>query len=252
MWYKALFSIVAFFIILIGAAPSSAFESVPPGPAPTAAIYAVKPERPVSTSAMAALFEANFGQDWSRWIAADQEGTWSASDLLLVRAILDNTLAALADVGLDGAKLLEGYRFKRLAGEFVRPEARIAALVNHSEQIISLGDAAFVRQQGFYIYHELGHAVDHRLGRRLDDQFHKVAGSGYIEANGDRNWFTADGYWLRPIAHETRSEATADAFGLWVSTVYGGSRRPVFAGISTPIDYDSIVAVIRGALEAGG
>jgi hypothetical protein len=252
MWFKVLFSFVAFFIILIGAAPSSAFESVPPGSAPTAAIYAVKPERPASTPSMAALFEDNFGQEWPRWIAAGQEDPWSASELLLVRAILDNTLAALADVGLDGAKLLEGYRFKRLAGEFVRPEARIAALVNHSEQIISLGDAAFVRQQGFYIYHELGHAVDHRLGRRMGDQFHEVAGSGYIETNGDRRWSTADGYWLRPIAQEARGEATADAFGMWVSTVYGGSRRPVFAGISTQVDYDGIVAAVQEALEAGG
>jgi hypothetical protein len=252
MWRTVLLGGLALFIVLAGIAPARAFDSASPGESLSAPIEAVKPAPLVVSPAVSRYLENSFGPGWQRWIAADESSAWSEAELEQLHAILDHTLAALADAGLDGVALLDGYRFRRVEGEFVRPEERIAALANHGDQIISLAGAAFVRQQGFYIYHELGHAVDYRLGRRLGEQFHWLAGSGYVPADGEQRWLTAAGYWMRPLARDARGEATADAFGLWVSSAYAGSRHPVYPGISTPVNYEAIKLATRAALFTAG
>jgi len=173
----------------------------------------------------------------------NDESQWTADELAAVDQVLAHTFQALDEVGLDGQLLLDDYGFRRVSGEHIDEDLGLIGLVNHDTHIISLADAAFVRLGGFYIYHEIGHAVDHRLGRELSEQIIAMAGTHNITAVGA----TADGYWLRAHAHEVREEATADAFALWVGSEQADMRRPIFAGTPLNADYDGIVR----ALEIG-
>jgi hypothetical protein len=189
------------------------------------------------------------GERSERFIV-DDTSRWTADELVVVNRVLTHTFQALNDVGLDGRLLLDDYRFRRVSGEHIDEALGLIGLVNHDTHIISLSDAAFVRLGGFYIYHELGHAIDHQLGRELSDQFHAqiiaMAGTDNITAVGG----TADGYWLRAHAHEVREEATADAFALWVGSEQADMRRPIFAGTPLNADYDGIVNALVIAMVA--
>ncbi|MDX1613644.1 MAG: hypothetical protein R3300_04990 [Candidatus Promineifilaceae bacterium] len=247
MWPRVVLSGLVLFIILTAIAPVWAADDHDPSAGLSAPIFAIKESGASVDPATAARLAAAFGATWQKWIDPETSNAWNAAELKQIRAILDDTLAALSDVGLDGAALLAGYRFRRVAGEYVRPDKQYVALANHEQQTIILGTAAFVRLQGFYIYHELGHAVDHRLERRLGDAFHSQAGSGYT---AKQQWLTGAGYWMRPHARDARSEATADAFALWVSSNYGKRRPPVFGGSPADLNYESIGLAAQGALHS--
>ncbi len=191
----------------------------------------------------------------------DETSQWTTDELAVINQVLLHTFRALAEVGLDGPELLSGYRFRREPGEHIDEALGLVGLVNHSTKIISLADAAFVRMGGFYIYHEIGHALDHQLGRALSAQFHArvaiLAGADIVEelepVGRDLKtayWQTVNGYWLRAHAHEDREEATADAFALWIGSEYASLRRPVFPGTPRDADYEGISSALRDALLA--
>ena len=168
----------------------------------------------------------------------------------MVKAALADSFDALETVGLDGEELLAGYRFRRQEGEFVRDERGLVALVNHDAEEIVLPDAAFLRQGGFSIFHELGHALDNRLSREMTRRFHQEAAER-AGLTGSQS-LTPDGFWLRPSAIEAREEATADAFALWVTVHFSGNRRPVFAGTPMDVQFQAIAQAIEEALTGVG
>lgn len=188
--------------------------------------------------------------DIARWIIADGESVWDAEELEMTGRALGDTLDALALVGIDGHELLEGYKFRRYAGEFVRDDRGLVAVVNHEEKVITLSDAAFKRQHGFSIYHEIGHAVDSQLDRNLSLRFHELAGLN--SSQGGSMAVTQDGYWMRPIAHKDMEEATADAFALWVTVDNSGMKEPIFAGTPLDVQYESISQAVEDALILSG
>lgn len=181
---------------------------------------------------------------WARWIVVDESAQWTVDELRLVAESLRDTLSALRLLGLEGEALLAGYRFRRYHGDYVDNVQGHIAVVRHNRAEIVLADAAFTRHRGFNIYHELGHIVDARTNRALSHAFHAQVGSG------PGGHLTADGYWLREHGRNHRTEATADAFALWVCWDFVGLRRPVFAGTRTDTDYAGIVAAMRAALIA--
>ena len=172
---------------------------------------------------------------WARWIIADVDSVWTVEELAMVRGILWNTLGALEALGLDGQTLLDGYRFRRFAGEYVDHKPGRVALIVHSQMEITVSDTAFAEQRGFYIYHEIGHAVDRRLGRQFSDRFHRLA---------------TDDYKLRRQAQQDREEATADAFAVWVMVDYVGENEPVFHNTPVTADYDGISQAVAASLTS--
>ena len=187
--------------------------------------------------------EAVSGQDW---FLVSEDSQWTDQEMFTVKQIMDRTWAALAGIGLDGQQLLAGYRFVRLQAEFVPGEERLLAIVDHQKTEIVLADGAFKRLHGFYIYHELGHAVDNRLGRAPSEAYHQVAGTTQMD---DRlTWLTKDGYWLRYPGRDDREEATADAFAWWVMD-QAGQPQPFFPGTPVTTDYADVAQSIEDALR---
>lgn len=176
----------------------------------------------------------------SGWYIEDEQSNWQPAEMAMVDDILTRTFQALETAGLDGRSLIGGYQFQRVPGEHIDEELGLVALVNHEEQVIRLADSAFLRLDGFYIYHELGHVVDRQMNRRLSDLFHSQAGEPSQAEQVADSWSTADGYWLRAHGHEDREEATADAFALWVGDQFG-MKRPVFAGTPVETEYQQII-----------
>jgi len=244
-----LISGVIFFVTQVGAEwQPAATEVVLMAPEPAIKATAPSPAAPPSTSQP------------ERYIV-DESSQWTTEELAVLNQVLQHTFRALAEAGLDGRVLLADYRFRRVAGEYIDEALGLVGLVNHDTRVISLADAAFVRLGGFYIYHELGHALDHQLGRALSEQFHAqvaaAAGTEIAEENGaavgdinDGAWQTTDGYWLRAQAHDDREEATADAFALWVGIEQAGMHRPIFAGTPLDADYGGISSALADAMLA--
>jgi hypothetical protein len=183
------------------------------------------------------------------WFIVDEESHWSAQEMLVVEEILDHTWQALDDAGLDGQELLSGYRFRRAAAEFVPGRERLLAVVNHQKMEIILADGAFKRLHGFYIYHELGHAVDHQLDRLPSQAYHRIAGQVQEEvAEASATWSTTTGFWLRYHGRDDREEATADAFAWWVMSRVE-QPKPFFPGTPPTTDYDQIARTIEDAVR---
>lgn len=202
--------------------------------------------KPVLASSSDRRSEMSTGIDyWDAWVINPTESTWTEEELGLVHKALFNTVTALDDAGFDGQALLKGYRFRRQPGEFVGGVDGRIALVRHHNQEIILSDTAFLRLQGYYIYHELGHVVDKRLDRKLSQNFHNSIGS--IGINGMQK--TADGYWLNEHAKLDQEEATADAFALWVILRYTENYRPVFWNTPYIISYENIVSALDNAIQ---
>lgn len=172
----------------------------------------------------------------------DDNSTWTDADMAMVSQVISNTLGALSRAGLNGADLIDGYRFRRYTGEYVDGQQGLVGAADHGAQVVVLSDSAFKRLNGFYIYHELGHVVDSRLDRRLSEAFHSQIGA---ESNDAGNWQTKDGFWMRAQTRDDREEATADAFALWVTVYFAGSKTPVFAGM--PLDVQ-----VEGIAQAAG
>lgn len=182
------------------------------------------------------------------WFIIDETSQWNPAELEMVDRLMDHTFQALELTGLDGQTIFAGYRFRRVAGEHIEQFPGLIALVNHQERIISLADAAFVRLDGFYIYHELGHVVDQQLGRSLSRGFHSRIDSAAEMSGTTNDWQTATGYWMRAQAREDREEATADAFALWVGTEQALMRRPIFAGTPLSTDYEGLMTNLADSL----
>lgn len=179
------------------------------------------------------------------WIIDSRDSRWTVEELELVNFVLRNTFKALENAGFDGQELLNGYRFRRQQGEFVDGVDGRIALVRHQKREVILADSAFLRLQGFYIYHELGHIVDKRLDRELTQHFHEATGA----ANWDASHSTADGYWLNEHARADREEATADAFALWVVLNYTDNYKPVFWNTPNTINYEEILNTMEDAIQ---
>jgi hypothetical protein len=183
------------------------------------------------------------------WFVIDEESTWSDQEVATVEQIITHTWLALETVGLDGESLLAGYRFRRMAGEFIPSEDRFLAMVDHQKKEIILADGAFKRLNGFYIYHELGHAIDRQLDRLPSEAYHQMSGQGPSEAHQERgHWETATGFWLRYHGRDDREEATADAIAWWVMA-QAGQPQPFFPGTPVETDYGVVGQTIEGAMQ---
>lgn len=185
---------------------------------------------------------------WGHWFIIDSYQPWTAQEVALVLRVMEDTVGALGTAGIDGRHLLRGYRFRRQRVEFIgvnSKEETVIAYVDHERQEIVLSDRAFTLQRGFYIYHELGHAVDRRLGRELTAGFH--ARSGGAKVGG--KWRTANDYWIRQQGRDDATEAAADAFAVWIFTEVAGMRRPVFSGATMSTDYKAISATAEATLR---
>lgn len=184
----------------------------------------------------------------SSWFLTDDESQWSEQEVFTVQQIMERTWQALESVGLDGESLLAGYHFRRLAAEFVPGEERLLAIVDHQKMEIILSDGAFKRLHGFYIYHEVGHAVDRQLERLPSEAYHRIAGEGQPGATEESDaWKTVTGFWLRYAGRDDREEATADAFAWWVMA-QADQPKPVFPGTPVTTDYSEIAGTIEAAL----
>jgi hypothetical protein len=183
------------------------------------------------------------------WFIADETSRWSDQELVVVEQIMEHTWRALDEVGLDGQTLLDGYRFRRAAAEFVPGRERLLAIVDHKTMEITLADGAFERLHGFYIYHELGHAVDFQLERLPSQAYHRIAGQAAEEvAETNDTWSTTTGFWLRYHGRDDREEATADAFAWWVMS-QAGQPKPFFPGTPVTTDYDQVSRTIEEAVR---
>jgi hypothetical protein len=183
-------------------------------------------------------------KNWQQWIIYSSEDPWQAEELTMLNDILEAVISALDNQGLDGHKLLEGYRFRRQHGEYIIGYEGRVAEVNHEQKVITLADAAFKRLHGFYIIHELGHVVDRRTERNLTARFHTLAGSDF------ENKKTAPGFWLNLHAESDLEEATADAFALWIMNAYEADYKPVFAHTPTDAKYEQIGALIVDSVDS--
>lgn len=183
------------------------------------------------------------------WLIADEDSHWNAEETKILQRVLQDTFGALEANGIDGKALLDGYRFRHDAGRYVDDVEGRMAKIDHSVAEITLSDTAFTVRQGFVIYHELGHAVDHRLNRQLSEGFHRNTGGPKISGS-DEPWQTADNYWLRLGGRDDREEATADAFAVLVMVSHAGLRRPVFAHQPMTTDYDGISTALALALQS--
>ena len=196
---------------------------------------------------MVELSRSDIVGDLKQWIIFDEGSPWRKSELAMVHKALFHTLHALDDSGLDGQELLKGYRFRRHDGEFVRGDQGLVALVRHDVEEIVLSDVAFLRLDGFSIYHEIGHALDKRLDRELNQHFHQEVG---LDVEGEiAELKTLDGFWMRPASREKTQEATADAFAYWVTKDVVGVREPIFAGMPFGVEFEAIDEAMDQALS---
>lgn len=183
------------------------------------------------------------------WFIVEEESQWMAQEITFVEQIMEHTWQALDGAGLAGQDLLDGYRFRRVAAEFVPGQERLLAMVDHERMEIILADGAFKRLHGFYIYHELGHAVDRQLERLPSEGYHRIAGEAQEgTAEGGDTWTTVTGFWLRYHGRDDREEATADAFAWWVMA-QAGQPRPFFPGTPPATDYDQIARTIEESVR---
>jgi len=187
-------------------------------------------------------------EEQSNWFLTDDESQWSDQELATVQQIMDRTWQALESVGIDGESLLAGYRFRRVPAEFVPGEERLLAIVDHQKMEILLADGAFERLHGFYIYHELGHAVDRQLDRATSEIYHRIASEGQQTDEDNSVWQTTTGYWLRYHGRDDREEATADAFAWWVMAQFD-QPMPFFPGTPVETDYGVIAQTMQEALN---
>lgn len=184
--------------------------------------------------------------DSQTWFIADESSRWTAQETAIVKGILSETIAALAEAGLSGRSLLEGYRFRRWAGEFAKDREGKIAVVNHSDMEIVLSDTILRPENHFYIYHELGHVVNRRSAGSLSVNFHsRIEQIDGIVIRHD--WTTAEGFWFRGQAHINRDEAIADAFALWV-WVSAGHETPNFHDTPETVQWDAMIDVFVNAL----
>lgn len=184
--------------------------------------------------------------DWQAWVIADHASDWQVGELEMLHLALLTTINALDDMGADGHNLLAGYRVRKINQEFVPSESEqnMVAVVRHPEQEIVVSRSAFLRQQGFLIYHELGHVVDKRVERRYTANYQALAALGGEPSDAP----IADGYWLRVYGRDQANEGSADAFATWMVLRYAGTRQPVFPGTPITIDYDLIANTAQSAL----
>jgi hypothetical protein len=184
--------------------------------------------------------------DLQEWIVVEDGSQWTNTELRIVHNAIQDTIAALDSVGVDGHQVLAGYRFARHNNRFLADGFRRHAQVNHEPRLITLADRAFLASHGFFIYHELGHAVDRQLGRRLSSIFQEQAlqpthTDGMIEL--------ADGYWMREQGRDNPAEAAADAFALWVMVEHAGYAMPDFATMPETVDPALILELVREGLH---
>lgn len=184
--------------------------------------------------------------DLEEWVVVDAGSHWTSTELRIVHNAIRDTIAALDSAGLDGHGLLAGYRFARFDDRFLEEGIRRLAVVNHESRLIILADRAMIAHQGFYIYHELGHVVDQRLGRRLSAVFEEWA---LRPAGPDGSVELRDGYWMREQAHDSPSEAAADAFALWVSVEMADDRMPDFPTKPDTVNPSLIFELVRAGLR---
>ncbi len=189
--------------------------------------------------------------DLEQWIVIDDSGEdagsqWTNTELRIVHNAIRDTIAALDSAGLDGHQLLAGYRFQRAAGRYLAEGIQRQAQVNHEPELITLAGNSFISAQGFVIYHELGHVVDRRLGRRLSSIFQAQA---LQPARTDGLVELEDGYWMREQAHDSASEAAADAFALWVMVEQEGRPMPSFPTMPETVDPPLIFELVRMGLR---
>jgi hypothetical protein len=215
-------------------------------PSPRPQTPSTEPVAIVSTTNNAAIFAKT--DEIVSWLIIDEESRWSAEEVEVVQRVLQYTLGALAANSIDGMPLLGGYRFRHEAGSYVGDVEGRMGTIDHNVGVITLSDKAFTVQDGFAIYHELGHAVDNRLNRQLSEGFHRYTGGRETSENGNQ-WHTADNYWLRLQGRDDREEATADAFAILVMVSYAGLNKPVFAHQPISTDYDDISAAMVLALQ---
>lgn len=232
--YKFSVGIATFFVLLLF--PYNVFTHYQPLPS-AEAVPAASPTETLQEQAVCPARVCG-SSGWQQWIENSPDGTWKAEELVMLGEILTAVFNTLDQKEVDGYALLNGYRFRRQTGEFVDGQTGRIAVVNHSSMIITLADSAFKRLRGFYIFHELGHVVDHRSERQLTENFHALVGS---DQPGQT---TAEGYWLNLSARDDLEEATADAFALWVMASYAQGYRPVFAFTPLATNYPGIVAAI--------
>lgn len=187
-------------------------------------------------------------EGWVTWIILDDEMGWNVTDLVMVRTILLDTIAALNGSGFDGHAVLKGYRFRKVDEDYVSKGGthRVIATVNHESLEITLSRSAFLRQQGFTIYHELGHIVDRRLDRQLTAMYVERSHHGSA-ANQD---FVGDGYWVRRIGQTDKHEGAADAFAIWMTHRSAEGRNPIFPGTPVQTDYARIAQTVAATLAA--
>ena len=185
------------------------------------------------------------------WFIGERDDEWTAGEWEMIQEIISDTFNILETANLDGETLLSGYRFKRIFSEYLDPVAGKIAVINHNLEEIWLSDAAF-RMSGFYIYHELGHAVDHRLERQLSQAFHARTGGKFVDGGNGEKWQSGDAFWMRTHGREDREEATADAFALSVIMSETTNRKPIFSGMPVTVDYSGIAdAVSESLIEIG-
>jgi hypothetical protein len=233
MLRKLFFSLIAGTTILIAL-------SQPIHAAPTGAT-----DRSRSTARVIASTKAD---DYSSWFIEDAASAWTESERKRVELVLANTLTALETLGPDGPALLDGYRFRRFAGEYARDREGKIALVDHTAQEVILADTALLQANTFFIYHELGHIVDHRTERDLDGQFHRLT-LETEDATTLHEWTTVQGFFLRGQAHIKHTEATADAFALWIWVEFAGEAIPHFHDTPENADPAAILEVFRDTLS---
>lgn len=185
--------------------------------------------------------------DWQNWIVVDDGSDWTIGKLRMVRSAILHTISALDGVGLDGPALLAGYRFRLANAQFVDDLPGRQAQVDHRLQLITLGDSAFGAHQGFFIYHELGHIVDHRLGRSLTALFEDETLLANVSGN---NTGHISGIWMREQAQAKPSEAAADAFALWVLVDQAGYSIPTFPSADVNVDAPVLFTLTEDSLGA--
>lgn len=185
---------------------------------------------------------------WQQWIIVDEASDWTVAQLTAVHRALLDTFGALAQAGINGRHLLAGYRFRHQPGEFVNGRQESIALARHEYQEIILTDSAFTVQAGFSIYHELGHAVDNRLHRQLTAGFVELIGGGE-DYRRETGFLIPDGYWVRTQTRHSPYEATADAFGVWVTVGYLQAADPVFRTTPPDVNHRAISSVVQTAVQ---
>lgn len=186
---------------------------------------------------------------WSQWIVLDRDSTWTLDDLAAVREALLLTRAGLSGAGLDINQILGGYRFERQNSFYLDSGPGRYAAVRHDQKRIVLADQAFRRRNRFPILHELGHIVDFQLDRSLNTRFHELTGyDSSTDAGSDA--LTVEGYWFRPQSEHSQTEATADAFALWIILDYGEGEIPYFQNASRTADYEQICQTIYTAIQS--